>query len=158
MLGKRLLALLLPLVLWWGCAGPVQPRLWQPLPQAITLIQPTKFHARGVGDVTLPVGTYRFWYQNKFGYFFGNEDHEIEFVEDRMFGTAPVRHFKGGLWLSNREPSVMVYELSTEIAQSKKIGEIAHFAAMEQGDKDGIARVFRGVVPAGVVSQIGLKP
>jgi hypothetical protein len=141
-----------------GCAGPVQEALWRPLPTSITLTQPLAFHARGVGDVTLPSGEYRYWYQNKLGYFYANDDQAIQFKEDRLVGAAHVRSFKGGIWLSNRAPQVLVYELSTVAEQSKKTGEIAHLAAMEAGDKDGRYRVFRGVVPKEVVEKIGIKP
>jgi len=130
-------------ILMAGCAAPIDSSLWQPLPKRIVLSEPLSFQARGVGRFTLPAGEYRLVHQNKFGYFYGSEG-AVEFVEDSIIGSPRRVSFKGGLALSNRERSVIVYELTVPGAMP---GELGHLAAAEAGDKDGRFWRMRGRIP-----------
>lgn len=95
----------------------------------------------------MPRGDYVYWYSNKFGYFYANNAAMIRCTYKPVLGAAKEESFKGGIWLSNRVDAVLIYELSTVAADAKKTGELAHLAAWEAGDKDGLARNWRGEIP-----------
>jgi hypothetical protein len=140
-----------------GCTS-VQPELWQPLPQTIELIEQITFSATLGRQITLPKGTYRYWYSNDLGYFFANQESELTMVQKAAFTAEKNTRFKGGLCLSRRAKSVSAYRLSTESEEAKKMGEVAHLAARTAGDRDGLYRALEGVLPKEVVAKLELKP
>ena len=140
-------AIALATVFLAGCAAPIRSDLWQPLPSQIIVAHDTISETRGVGRFTIPAGVYRYWYQNKFGYFYANEDSDIGFEALQITGGTKTGHFKGGIVLSNREQSMIVYQLTAPSAAFEGKGELGSLAAWESGDKDGKFRQFRGVIP-----------
>ena len=143
-------------VLLASCAAPIRPDLWQPLPSQIIVAHDTLSETRGVGKFTIPAGVYRYWYQNKFGYFYANEDRDIVFEEPQMMGGIKTERFKGGFVLSNREQSMIVYQLTTPSAAFGGKGELGSLSSWESGDKDGKFRQFRGVIPKAIADSFQL--
>lgn len=152
---KTLFATLLAL-LFGGCVAPIQPTLWQPRPQSLILKDMLVFEAKGIGQFILPAGEYMPAGENKFGYFYSAGEREIRLVTKLAFGGVKEEQFKGGIVLSNRERSVIVYELTTIAAGIKKVGDLATLAAWESGDKDGVLRPFRGRIPDDTASKVQL--
>lgn len=154
---KKLLCYLVLVVGLAGCAAPVNPALWNPRPHVVEVLEDLEFQQKGVGKLFVPRAEYTYWYSNKFGHFYGNDSSRIRVDYKTAFGTAKTEEFKGGIWLSNRIDAVLVYQLSSVAEDAKKVGEVAHLAAWEAGDKDGLARNWKGQIPAELRSKLNFK-
>jgi len=126
--------------LFVGCVAP-QPHLWKnggtEVPASFEVKAPLTFtDGKTHESFSIPPGTYRLWYQNKFSYYYRAEGTKIR----RTDANGTVSEFLGGLDLAKRVDIVGVYQLITTADDYKKNGELTHLAALEAGDKDGQVR------------------
>ena len=116
------------------------------------------FTVRTTGRLTLPGGEYRHWYSDKSGYFFANDESEFVLVSRRGFGREKTERFKGGLWLSRRSRTVMVYQWFTTLDEARQVGEAVPLAPGALDKPGGPFGVFRGEVPWEVAAHLGRVP